>query len=220
MLPNMLFTFWCGFNLSAIFVWNILPVIDNLKHSINMGVACSSCSDISQAENAQKQRQTLLPETQHDPNSDVEGQPTNTTTNGGNTSDGVPPTRPSSTDLSAFNSLFGELAKFMKSLPPKSKKHIWEHAVTEKDKKDKTRKVFDKASTQEQITRLLCDCVIVYVKYLNRKERPLKTQTVFPYVQPAAEWIFIKYGELERYRFEQENKYFAEMLEEYQYFVK
>ncbi|ETO25772.1 hypothetical protein RFI_11362 [Reticulomyxa filosa] len=127
------------------------------------------------------------------------------------------------TDLNNFESLFEELAKFMKTLPPKSKKHIWEHAVTDKDKKEKKekkdkkdKKVFDKASKEEHITRLLCDCVIVYIKYLNRKEKPLKTQEVLPHVEPVSRWIFQKYGELDRHRFEQESAYFSGILEEYQ----
>jgi len=79
--------------------------------------------------------------------------------------------------------------------------------------------VFDKAS-KEHITKLLCDCVIVYMKYLNRKEKPLKTQAVLPYVEPASQWIFEKHGELEKTRFEDEKEYFADMLEEYQHFEK
>jgi len=178
-----------------------------------MGSMCSTCSDTSQAENAQKQRQTLLPEKQQDAISDIEGRPSNS-----NFSEGDAQPKSSTTDLSKFDNLFEDLAKFIKQLPAKSKKHIWEHAVIDKDKKIK--KVYDKTFEQEHITKLLCDCVIVYVKYLNRKEKPLKTQAVLPYVEPAAQWIFDNYGDLERQRFEQESTYFADMLEEYQHFVK
>jgi len=55
---------------------------------------------------------------------------------------------------------------------------------------------------------------------LNRKEKPLKTQAVLPYVEPAAQWIFDNYGDLERQKFETDSSYFATMLEEYQHFVK
>jgi len=178
-----------------------------------MGGTCSACSDTSSAEDVKK-RDQLLPEKQADPTYDIEGRPSES--NDGDVSG-------TTTDLSTFDNLFEDLAKFMKSLPVKSKKHIWEHAVGEKDKKekkDKTKKVYDKTTKQEQITRLLCDCVIVYIKYLNRKEKPLKTQAVLPFVEPAAKWMFEKHKELERKRFEEENNYFPDMLEEYQHFAK
>ncbi|ETO16118.1 hypothetical protein RFI_21238 [Reticulomyxa filosa] len=121
-----------------------------------------------------------------------------------------------SMDLSNFEKLFEELGKFMKTLPPKSRKYIWDHAVTEKKGDDNTKKVIDKTTDQEQITRLLCDCVIVFIKYLNRNEKPLKSKSVLPYVEPAARWIFDNYGELERLQFELETNYFADILAEYQ----
>ncbi|ETO29850.1 hypothetical protein RFI_07270 [Reticulomyxa filosa] len=227
-----------------------------------MGGMCSSCSDTSQAEEADKQRQGLLPEVNHvcyecllwdikiDRNNPTQiqkwkagycGKIEFCFLNEENAS-----SLRKSTDLNNFDNLFEDLAKFMKNLPAKSKKHIWEHAVIEKDKKDKAKKVFDKTIKQEQITRLLCDCVIVYVKgggsggnkgaiflvtktdsiffyfiqinlaFLNRKEKPLKTQTVLPFVEPASKWIFENHGQLERQRFEEESGYFPGILEQYQ----
>jgi len=181
---------------------------------------CAPCAR-NPENNDYKQRQSQAPEInlkERDSTSDIEGRPSNS--NGPTPSDSEVSSTGKSKDLSTYDTLFEDLAKFMKELPAKSKKHIWEHAVIEKDKKGKVKTVFDKASKQEQITRLLCDCVIVYIKYLNRKEKPLKTQAVLPYAEPAAKWIFEKYHELDRQRFEQESKYFPEMLEEYQHFVK
>ncbi|ETO08184.1 hypothetical protein RFI_29204 [Reticulomyxa filosa] len=117
--------------------------------------------------------------------------------------------------------LFEDLAKFMKDLPTASKKHIWEHAINKKNKKKNKTKI-EKTSEQKQITKVLCDCVIIYVKviyfiffYLNRKQKTMKIDTVLPHVEPAAQWIFKKYKFLEKHRFEQESTYFADMLQEY-----
>jgi len=78
---------------------------------------CSACSDTSQAENAHKQRQALLPEKQQDPPSDVEGRPSE---DNRGVSDGDASTMKMTTDLSTFDTLFEDLAKFMRGLPTKS----------------------------------------------------------------------------------------------------
>eukprot|EP01083_Nonionella_stella_P088510 246736_1 len=63
-------------------------------------------------------------------------------------------------------SLFEDLARFLRTLPPKSKRHIWEHGI--RIKTADGRKVCEQTKNKEQINTLLCDCVIVYVKYLDR----------------------------------------------------
>ena len=67
-------------------------------------------------------------------------------------------------DINSINSSFlQDLSFFIRTLPAKSKKHIWEHAVRKRGA-DGKRRILDSTSNQEQINKLLCDNVIVYVK--------------------------------------------------------
>jgi len=91
-------------------------------------------------------------------------------------------------ELNLQETLFEKLAKFIKSLPPNSKKHIWAHAVRVKND-DGSKVLVDKTQNESQICRLLSDCVIVYVKYIDRKRAPLSRKTVQSQVQPASQWI-------------------------------
>ena len=58
-------------------------------------------------------------------------------------------------------SLIEDLAEFVRTLPSKSKQHIWEHSVTKRTRDG--RKVCRMTESKRQISRLLCDWVIVYV---------------------------------------------------------
>eukprot|EP01083_Nonionella_stella_P088511 246737_1 len=167
-----------------------------------MGSMCSSCSDSP----SESRTRRLLPEKQHrkvgETNySDPEDNPT---------------TNPTPQNFSLENmgdSLFEDLARFLRTLPPKSKQHIWEHGV--KIKTPEGKKVCDQTKDKDQINRLLCDCVIVYVKYLDRNRAPLSTKKVRPYVEKVAVYIQKKYHPLLRDSFENDKTYFAQMLEDY-----
>jgi len=111
------------------------------------------------------------------------------------------------------DSLFEDLARFLRTLPPKSKQHIWEHGV--KIKTADGKKVCDSTQNKDQINRLLCDCVIVYIKYLDRNRAPLSTKKVRPHVENVAMFIHNKYHPLQRDKFENEKAYFAQMLMDY-----
>jgi len=111
------------------------------------------------------------------------------------------------------DSLFEDLARFLRTLPPKSKQHIWEHGV--KIKTADGKKVCDSTETKDQINRLLCDCVIVYIKYLDRNRAPLSTKKVRPHVESVALFIYSKYHPLHRDKFENDKAYFAQMLMDY-----
>merc|ERR1711920_799643 len=88
-------------------------------------------------------------------------------------------------------------ARFLRTLPPKSKQHIWEHGVKIK-LPDGKKQVCDSTQDKDQINRLLCDCVIVYVKYLDRNRAPLSTKKVRPHVEEVAMFIHNKYHPLQR----------------------
>lgn len=66
--------------------------------------------------------------------------------------------------VSIDSTFLQDLARFIRTLPAKSKQHIWSHAVKIKGKDGKKKKVLDSTSNQDQINQLLCDNVIVYVK--------------------------------------------------------
>jgi len=125
------------------------------------------------------------------------------------------PATPGVFDLSKVDSLFEDLAKFMRDLPVRSKGHIWKHSMKAKGD-DGSKTVVDKANDEHLILKLLTDIVIVYVKYLDRNREPLTTKEVKPHVEAAAKWIFEKYHELDRNLFENDKNYFSSMLEAYQ----
>jgi hypothetical protein len=118
-------------------------------------------------------------------------------------------------ELELADSLFDRVGKFLKSLPADPKQHIWSHSVKQKQQNGE-KAVVDTASTENQVSRLLCDCVIVFVKYMDRQRTPLSRKLVLPVVSNAAKWVFQNYGPIVRSRFESEKSYFGEMLEEYQ----
>ena len=113
------------------------------------------------------------------------------------------------------DSLFKELARFLRVLPPKSKQHIWEHAVKIKTS-DGKKQICDSTRHEGHIDRLLCGCVIVYVRYLDRNRAPLKIKEVRPHIQHVS--IFILHGRhypMQRSKFENDRNYFPAILEDY-----
>jgi len=118
-------------------------------------------------------------------------------------------------DLNKVDSLFEDLAKFMRDLPERSKGHIWKHSVKSKNE-DGLKTICDKANDEQLILKLLSDIVIVYVKYLDRNRDPLTTKQVKHHVEPVAKWIFEKYHTIERLQFETDKNYFSNILEAYQ----
>jgi len=122
---------------------------------------------------------------------------------------------PNSFDLNKVDSLFEDLAKFMRDLPARSKGQIWRHSVKFQTS-DGSKTVSEKANNEQLIVKLLSDVVIVYVKYLDRTRDPLTTKQVKPHVERAAKWIFEKYHEIERLQFETDTNYFSNILEAYQ----
>ena len=65
--------------------------------------------------------------------------------------------------MDKVETLFEDLAKFIRDLPEKSKTHIWGHSVKTRDKNGQ-KVVGKRAIDEQQITKLLTDLVIVYVK--------------------------------------------------------
>ena len=61
------------------------------------------------------------------------------------------------------STFFQDLARFIRSLPPKSKQHIWNHAMKIRTSEGK-KIITDKTMNKNQINKLLCDNMIVYVK--------------------------------------------------------
>eukprot|EP01084_Bolivina_argentea_P223487 378121_1 len=110
--------------------------------------------------------------------------------------------------------LIEDLPPFIRTLPPKSKQHIWEHAVKRKTH-DGRKQVCDETQNEKHINKLLCDWIIVYVKYLDRKKAPLNTKKVRPYVENISHYIYEKYHPIKRDTFENDKGYFADMVEEY-----
>ena len=126
----------------------------------------------------------------------------------------TPKPEPSFDFEKAGDSLFEDLAKFMRILPPKSRSHIWEHAVKIKTS-DGQKMVCDNTRDKGHVVKLLCDCVIVYVRYLERDTAPLPTKKAKPHVQSIAEFIHGRYHPLSRNQFQNDRTYFSAMLEDY-----
>ena len=125
-----------------------------------MGGMCSSCSDSPTMRNGRGRGNDplLKPERRGRGGDGVGGE-----TNDSDVEDNLNST-PQSFNLDTMgDSLFEDLARFLRTLPPKSKQHIWEHGVKIK-LPDGKKQVCDQTRDKDQINRLLCDCVIVYVK--------------------------------------------------------
>ena len=115
--------------------------------------------------------------------------------------------------------LFEDLARFMRTLPPKSKQHIWEHALRYQNDAGQ-RQIYDETQNEKQINKLMCDWIIVYIKYLDRSKAPLQTKIVLPYVKDISQHIYEKYHPLQKDKFERDKTYFAEMVEDYAFTQK
>eukprot|EP01084_Bolivina_argentea_P100006 179664_1 len=77
--------------------------------------------------------------------------------------------------------LFKDVAFLMSTLPPASMKHIWDHGVHHKI--DGKKRILEETADEGHVRRLVCDCVIVFVKYLDRQRRPMSTRQVLPFVE-------------------------------------
>ena len=206
-----------------------------------MGGMCSSCSDSPSQTKYRGDR--LLPENKGKKKRQGETNESDQEDNDNNPT--INPTPQSFNLENMGDSLFEDLARFLRTLPPKSKQHIWEHGVKNKTP-DGKKVVCDSTQNKDQINRLLCDCVIVYVKvykyiyiqyiltlnakmrhihymimiydnkqYLDRNRAPLSTKKVRPHVEQVALYIHEKYHPLQRDKFENDKTYFAAMLEDY-----
>eukprot|EP01083_Nonionella_stella_P213780 770724_1 len=109
--------------------------------------------------------------------------------------------------------LFKDVSRFIRTLPPLSKKHIWGHSVYHKV--DGKKRILEETTDERHVQRLICDCVIVHVKYLDRRRQPLGTRRVRPFVKAVASYVYNTYHPLQRDEFENDKKYFAEMLTNY-----
>ena len=69
-------------------------------------------------------------------------------------------------NLDEIDDLFGDLIKFVRKLPPQSKRRIWEHAVCIKTESVK-RQVLDETKTKHHIAILLCSLIILYIKVIR-----------------------------------------------------
>lgn len=129
-----------------------------------MGGMCSSCSDSPSSAQYRGGGDRLLPEHNRKgrrPGETNESDQEDPSINGDNPTMNA---TPQSFNLETMgDSLFEDLARFLRTLPPKSKQHIWEHGVKIKTP-DGKKEVCSSTRDKEQINRLLCDCVIVYVK--------------------------------------------------------
>jgi hypothetical protein len=175
-----------------------------------MGSMCSSCSD---AESTRTKRN----DNSNDPLLQQNKKKSNGETNDSDVEDNTSTVASSAQSLDLDHlgdSLFEDLARFLRTLPPKSKQHIWEHGVKIKTP-DGQKQVCSATQDKEQIIKLLCDCVIVYVKYLDRQRAPLQTKKVRPHVEEISQFIFERYHPLQRNEFELDKTYFASMLENY-----
>ena len=114
--------------------------------------------------------------------------------------------------------LFELVARFLRTVPPASRLicSIWKHCVKTKMDDGKSQ-VLDRTESVEHITRLLCDCVMVYIKDpgMNYQYDPGWPKNVKWFVLPAAAFMFDKYHPLQRSEFENGKTYFAEMLQDY-----
>mmetsp|Transcript_38525 Transcript_38525/g.63143 ORF Transcript_38525/g.63143 Transcript_38525/m.63143 type:complete len:184 (+) Transcript_38525:36-587(+) len=179
-----------------------------------MGGMCSSCSDDPEASQRRRAHEQFLPE---------KGKAQRGETQYVDEMDENPTIQQPAGDQPAGvgfalenmgDSLFEDLARFLRTLPPKSKQHIWEHGVKVKAQ-DGKKTVCETTRSKDQINRLMCDCVIVYVKYLDRNRSPLSTKTVRPHIEHVTQHIYAKYHPLQRDRFENDKSYFPTMLEDY-----
>eukprot|EP01083_Nonionella_stella_P110939 325023_1 len=110
--------------------------------------------------------------------------------------------------------LFKDVAFLMSTLPlfQRAMKNIWKHGVYHKmDKK----RILQETADEDQIRMLVCDCVIIFVKLLDRNRAPMATGQVQPFVKGITSYIYGKYHPLCRDGFENDKTYFAKMLTDY-----
>mmetsp|Transcript_47305 Transcript_47305/g.78500 ORF Transcript_47305/g.78500 Transcript_47305/m.78500 type:complete len:239 (-) Transcript_47305:78-794(-) len=110
--------------------------------------------------------------------------------------------------------LYLELCAFIRTLPSKSRTHIWSHSVKLKSK-PKGHEVFAQTGTQQHILALIADCLIVFIKYRHQQKKPLKPKATQRYVTYVAMYIYNKYHPLQQEKFETDKNYLADMIEEY-----
>ena len=113
-----------------------------------------------------------------------------------------------------INGLLSDLSSFMKTLPQKSRAHIWSHSVRIK-LQNKSKLVLDNTSCIKHINALLADCLIVYIKYLCRDQTALKAKPTQQYLKNIAIYIYDKYHPLNKYQFERNMYYFSSMINQY-----
>ncbi len=127
-------------------------------------------------------------------------------------------TKSSSATILANNpDLFEDLARFFRKLPAKSREHIWGHYLkVEIRGQNGKERVLDQTETQDQITTLITDLIIVYFKSQDRTKKPLSSKVVRPLAEPAAKWVFDNHSVVKRKNFISQEGYFADILEQYQ----
>lgn len=105
-------------------------------------------------------------------------------------------------------------AGFFETLPSLSKQHIWSHAVKSRDLNGE-RKVWDETQNIRNIERLMCDCTIVYIKYLDRSNATLVTHDIRPYFMDISQYMFDNNHPINQQKFVEEKGYFSSLLKEY-----
>eukprot|EP01083_Nonionella_stella_P120133 359685_1 len=111
------------------------------------------------------------------------------------------------------NLLFKDLSRFLRTLPSLSKTHIWRHSVCHKV--DGKKRILEETTKERHVERLICTCVIVFIKYLDRQRQGLGTRRVQAFVKEVVSYIYNTYDPLQRDEFENDKKYLAEMLTDY-----
>lgn len=116
--------------------------------------------------------------------------------------------------LNEDDAVFEDMVQFLRRLPPKSRENIWRNAAGLKRDDGRTH-VLGLITDSEDITSLLCNCVVVFAKCREQSQSILSQKSVKWHLYRATVYIHMKHGQLERSKFEDDKMYFAQILQEY-----
>ena len=116
--------------------------------------------------------------------------------------------------FNADDTVFEELVQFMRRLLPRTRDDIWKDAASLL-RTDGRRHILATITDGEDITALLCNCVVIFSKTHNRSQSILSQKAVKWHLYRATVYIQTKHSKLERTKFEGDKMYFAGILQEY-----
>merc|ERR550525_594165 len=115
--------------------------------------------------------------------------------------------------LSGNDLLIAATATFVRGLSQSTKHQIWENVVQIRGQDGM--QVLDATVAFDQVEQLLFEMVMVYVKFMEQSGVSVTPNKVKKQVSSLAKYIYTKYHPLRRQKFEGEEMYFSQMLNNY-----